>query len=91
MKICDWQVREAKNKPIEWCGDLSDDCTADWAGLLLRAEWMNSEVWWWAVTDKASCEEVSSSNRQDSPCTSAEQARAAAEKAARWYLNVPTG
>ena len=25
---------------ITWRGDLSDDCSADWAGLLLRAEWM---------------------------------------------------
>jgi hypothetical protein len=91
MKILDWQVIEGESTPIRWTGDLSDDCTADWAGLLLRAEWMNGKNWWWAVTDKASGEEISSSNRLDAPCTSAEQARSAAEIAARWYLNLPTG
>jgi hypothetical protein len=31
-----------------WRGDLSDDCTAHWCGLTLRAEDMG-QGWWWAV------------------------------------------
>ncbi|MBK6839000.1 MAG: hypothetical protein IPG90_12735 [Bacteroidetes bacterium] len=38
-------------QPIVWTGDLSDDCTAEWAGLMLRAEWMDEDYWWWAVYD----------------------------------------
>lgn len=38
-------------KPIVWTGDLADDCTALWAGLMLRAEWMDEDYWWWAVYD----------------------------------------
>jgi|GEM_PF-5181637 len=37
--------------PITWTGDLSDDCTAEWAGLMLRAEWMDEDDGWWAVYD----------------------------------------
>ena len=36
---------------IKWTGDLSDDCVAKWAGLMLRAESMNKDHWWWAVYD----------------------------------------
>ena len=32
-------------KPIMWTGNLDDDCTARWAGLLLRAEWMDEDYW----------------------------------------------
>jgi hypothetical protein len=38
-------------QPITWTGDLSDDCTATWAGLMLRAEQMDETYWWWAVYD----------------------------------------
>lgn len=40
-----------ENQPITWTGDLSDDCTATWAGLMLRAEQMDENYWWWAVYD----------------------------------------
>ena len=33
------------NQPIIWRGDISDDCTAEWAGLMLRAEWMDDNYW----------------------------------------------
>ena len=39
------------NKPIVWTDDLEDDCIALWAGLMLRAEWMDEDYWWWAVYD----------------------------------------
>jgi hypothetical protein len=29
------------DEKIIWNGDLDDDCTALWAGLMLRAEWMD--------------------------------------------------
>lgn len=73
---------------IHWTGDLDDDCTAKWSGLLLRAEWMNGHRWWWAVTDAASCQEIDSSNNDayiGFEFTSGRVARAAAEKAAREY------
>ncbi|SFQ81327.1 hypothetical protein [Hymenobacter arizonensis] len=49
---------------ITWRGDLSDDCSADWAGLLLRAEWMEKKWWWWCVYDMQDVneEQIDSSN-----------------------------
>jgi hypothetical protein len=73
---------------IEWRGDLGDDCTAEWSGLLLRAEWMAGNRWWWAVRDLASGEQIDSSNESlDVTFTSGDAARRAAEKAAQEYLD----
>jgi hypothetical protein len=77
------------NMAIEWRGDLDDDCTAEWSGLLLRAEWMAGTRWWWAVSDLASGEEVDSSNNDGYfgvEFTSGSTARHAAEMAAQEYL-----
>lgn len=74
---------------IEWSGELDDDCTAEWLGLLLRAEWMVGDRWWWAVSDIASGEEIDSSNNDgyfEVVFTSGDAARHAAEKAAREHL-----
>lgn len=72
---------------IEWGGDLDDDCTAVWSGLLLRAEWMDGDRWWWAVSDRASGKEIDSSNEHfDIAFTSGDAARRAAEQAAQEYL-----
>jgi hypothetical protein len=74
---------------IEWRGDLDDDCTAEWSGLLLRAEWMAGDRWWWAVSDLASGEEIDSSNSDgyvEVAFTSGAAARRAAESAAREHL-----
>lgn len=71
---------------IEWTGDLDDDCTAKWCGLLLRAEWMDGRHWWWAVSDATSGQEIDSSNSDGyfaSEFTSGSAARQAAEKVAR--------
>jgi hypothetical protein len=76
---------------VEWRdigGDLDDDCVAEWCGLLLRAEWMNDDRWWWAVTDLGQDEEIDSSNYpeyQDIKFNSADAARRAAEWAAQSY------
>lgn len=75
---------------IVWKGDLQDDCTAEWSGLILRAEWMHRNIWWWAVRDTATGEEVCSSNSKafgDVKFTSGPAARNAAETAARDYLD----
>ncbi len=73
---------------INWTGDLDDDCTAHWAGLLLRAEWMDGRRWWWAVSEEVSGKEIDSSNNDgyfDVKFTSGSAARDAAETAAREF------
>lgn len=45
------QRKRLAKQPITWTGDLMDDCSAKWAGLLLRAEWMDEDYWWWSVYD----------------------------------------
>ena len=83
---------ERKNlakEPIIWTGDLSDDCTAEWAGLMLRAEWMDEDYWWWAVYDMLENEvTVDSSNEYDTRCVGGEVARAKAESVAKAYLGL---
>lgn len=73
---------------ITWRGDMSDDCTAIYRGLMLRAEQMDRRHWWWAVYDnegKAGSEQLAASY-DDPPRTSAKtghEARTKAEAAAR--------
>jgi hypothetical protein len=73
--------------PIEWKGDLGDDCTAAWAGLTLRAESMKRGSWWWAVYDDRTGETLASSNESAEQVTNGKKARAAAERAARKWLD----
>jgi hypothetical protein len=54
MKIENWQRVAAQERGPDWIGDLADDCTARWAGLILRAESMDRSRWWWAVKDLTS-------------------------------------
>jgi hypothetical protein len=73
--------------PIIWFGDLDDDCTAIWNGLILRAEWMDKHIWWWAVSvNDDRPEEIDSSNNYESACIGGENARRFAEQAAIKYL-----
>jgi hypothetical protein len=81
-KVEEWQ-RQAG--PVEWTGDLDDDCTASWAGLILRAEEMKRGVWWWAVYDDQLGELIVSSDDTER-FSNGNKARAAAEKAAREWL-----
>jgi hypothetical protein len=86
-----WMRLAAEAKPVpEWYGDLKDDCTALWAGFILRAEWMDEDDWWWAVTVEARNLEIASSRDHELAPTSGEEARAAAVRAARAYL-YPSG
>ena len=76
-----------ENDPIIWEGDLEDDCTAHWNGLILRAEWMDGNVWWWAVSKlHDQVNEIDSSNNYHRTWESGEESRDVAEKAARKYL-----
>ena len=84
MRVESWQ-KEAAALPIAWFGDLNDDCTAEWAGLMLRAEQMDRKHWWWAVYDTATGEIITDSHAS-SVAHSGEKARGAAESAAREWL-----
>jgi hypothetical protein len=75
-------------EPPRWHGDLDDDCTAEWAGLMLRAEQLDVGCWWWCVYDLEMGKQVVASQVVLEPCTSGTQARHAAEQAARAYLDV---
>jgi hypothetical protein len=81
-----WQ-REAMALPISWRGDLDDDCTAEWAGLTLRAEQMDRKHWWWAVYDKATNETIADSHGCSETAWNGRHARNAAELAARGWLS----
>ncbi|HQR78447.1 MAG TPA: hypothetical protein PLR35_18675, partial [Burkholderiaceae bacterium] len=72
--------------PIEWLGDLNDDCKAQWAGLMLHAERMDRTHWWWAVTLERTGEQVASSHGSAEPVRAGKAARSAAEAAARSWL-----
>ena len=77
----------AETKPIpDWCGDLSDDCIARWAGFTLRAERMDEDVWWWATYLDAPDIQIASSNDGDTPPASGDVAREAAVRAALSFL-----
>ena len=89
MKIALWQIEAAKLKDPTWQGDLNDDCQAEWAGFLLRAEWMDDNFWWWAISDFETKEEIDSSNNYSEfqPSTGLE-ARRLAESAVYEYLGI---
>jgi len=74
---------------IEWKGNLSDDCTAEWSGLMLRAEWMDEDYWWWAVYDMQKNEiTIDDSNEYEERFISGEAAREKAESVAKKYLGI---
>lgn len=76
-------------EPVVWQGDLTDDCSANWAGLLLRAECMEQGNWWWAVYDMLQGEQtIDSSIEYDIDFTDGEMARSRAEEVAKAYANM---
>lgn len=77
---------ESTDISIVWTGDLEDDCSAEWSGLLLRAEWMDKKRWWWAVSDLKNEEEIDSSNNYNTIAIGGQMARAKAEDAAKRYI-----
>lgn len=86
LRIEDWQQLAARETTPKWAGDFSDDCKAEWAGLYLRAEWMDGTNWWWSVSDLRTQIEINSSSRHEQRYESGEDARKAAENAAREFL-----
>jgi hypothetical protein len=80
-----WQ-REAATRPIEWTGDLNGDCSALWAGLMLRAEEMSRTSWVWAVYDERTGKRLSGSGTPELMARSGKKARAQAEQAARAWI-----
>jgi hypothetical protein len=83
------QRQELAKEPIDWTGDLSDDCTARWAGLMLRAECMDENSWWWTVYDMLNNEvTIDSSNNYSSRVLNGESARRKAEETAKYYLGL---
>ncbi len=77
------------HEPILWTGDLADDCSSNWSGLLLRAECMDKDSWWWAVYDMQNNEiTIDSSNYHDIQFVDGHIARQKAEDVAKKYLNV---
>ena len=79
-----------KQIAFNWQGDLDDDCGAYHDNLLLRAEQMDTDRWWWAVNvrnESGRYDEIASSNDEGAviPKTGSE-ARAVAEEVARRYL-----
>ena len=72
----------------KWTGDLEDDCSVVWAGFLLRAEWMQNDIWWWAVYDHETGGQLDCSNNHDGKVSSGSAARAAAERAAKELLGI---
>ena len=81
----DWQ-RDAARLPIQWTGELDDDCTAMWAGLMLRAEAMADSEWWWAVYDAKTNVIIGDSNTPLAFVATGVEARAAAERVAKKWL-----
>jgi hypothetical protein len=78
--------------PIIWTGDLLDDCTAKWCGLMLRAEWMDEDYWWWRVYDMQRGEAIiDDSNNTDERFIGGEAARERAESVAKQYINTISG
>jgi hypothetical protein len=74
-------------EPITWTGDLSDDCTAEWAGLMLRAEWMDEDYWWWSVYDMQKGEAtIDDSNNYTERFVGSESTRQKAESVAQKYI-----
>ncbi|MCJ8292696.1 MAG: hypothetical protein MJK07_23220 [Flavobacteriales bacterium] len=75
------------NQQIAWEGDIKDDCTAKWSGLMLRAEWMDEDYWWWCVYDTLNNDiQIDSSNEYDERFIGGEIARNKAEEVAKEYL-----
>lgn len=75
-------------QPITWGGDLSDDCTALWAGLMLRAEWMDEDYWWWRVYDMQKEEAiVDCSNNYNHRFIGGDVSRQKAESVAQLYID----
>jgi hypothetical protein len=75
---------------VVWTGNLRDDCSAVWHGLMLRAEQMSKSRWWWAVYSdegRRGCVQWAASyDKAPYHAKNGREARAAAEAAAMVIL-----
>ena len=71
---------------------MGDDCTAIWNGLILRAECMDEDRWWWAISkdNNDPLDELDSSNNYDIICIGGEMTRQLAEEAAMKFIKPPS-
>jgi len=84
-----WMASEVRATPHpDWEGDFADDCTAHWAGFTLRAEWMDGDIWWWAVYWDARDLQIASSNDLAVLPKSGDEARASARQAVLNFLDL---
>jgi hypothetical protein len=83
----DASQRAAASSPIVWTGNLGDDCTAHWAGLVLRAEQMDRKHWWWRVTIERTNEIIADSHVSGETVRNGKKARSAAEATARNWIH----
>ena len=88
LRIEEWQPIAATESTPQWTGDLSEDCSAEWAGLCLRAEWMDGTDWWWSVSDMRTQIEIDSSNRHGERFMSGDAARDTTKRTARKLVMV---
>lgn len=80
--------KKLAKQSFTWTGDLSNDCTALWAGLMLRAECMEEGYWWWAVYDMQKGEAtIDDSNNYNERFIRGEIAQQKAENVAQVYVN----
>ena len=77
-------VAEILKEPIEWTGDLNDDCVARWRGLLAHAEAMNKGVdkngmsvewWYFAVCREGEEDDIVHSTSDEMSAATGEAAR----------------
>ena len=82
-------MKPIKNTPIiEWEGNVEDDCSAHFNGLLLRAEKMQNASWWWAVSPAGKYgKEIDSANNYAHKIPSGTVAQREAERVAITYLS----
>ncbi|WP_372371385.1 hypothetical protein [Candidatus Uabimicrobium sp. HlEnr_7] len=82
MQVYKWQRTKAKQKKPQWYGNLDDDCNAEWAGLLLRAEECQDYSWWWVVIDLKTSTNIDAACNHNINVGSGEEARRMAESCA---------
>jgi hypothetical protein len=82
-----YERKTLAKQPITWTGDQLVDCTTLWAGLILRAERMEEDYWWWAVCDMQKDEAtIDDSNNYTDRFIEGEMSRQKAESVAQKYI-----
>ncbi len=86
-------LKQGKNQLDEgvpvWTEDLSDDCSDDRHGLILRDEKMDTHYSWsaWALAQPHDLDIACSNYKRSERCSTGFHGRASAERAARKFLD----